>query len=205
MFAEDLGLEILPSDKVIDMCKKIKNSPDLDEEFSKCRLDVILEECETRVTREKVEKETEIAGEEKEKHWVKPQETQSPVVGYVLELENNKNAVQRKFKIEDQVLVLATTKPNKIAVEWFGPDIIKSQLSETTYIVKIANENERCQIYHINLLKPCAKRPEKINLIIIEKVELFGYGFEDVEIKYPSFDSYVFNFEEIVSESSLEN
>ncbi|GIY43643.1 retrovirus-related Pol polyprotein from transposon 17.6 [Caerostris darwini] len=92
-----------------------------------------------------------------------------------------------------------------MAVQWAGPGIIESQLSETNYIVKMTNKNESSQIYHKNLSKLYPKRPEKVNLIIREMEEIFGNGPKDVEIKYPSSDPNVFNFEEIVSESDLEN
>ncbi|GIY94442.1 retrovirus-related Pol polyprotein from transposon 297 [Caerostris extrusa] len=69
----------------------------------------------------------------------------------------------------------------------------------------MANKNEKGQTHHVNLLKPYHKRHERVNLAITKREEIFGNGSEDVEIKYPSFDANVFNFEEIVSESDLEN
>ncbi|GBM54811.1 hypothetical protein AVEN_263523-1, partial [Araneus ventricosus] len=45
--AEEMGLDITSEDRVIDICKKIKNSPDYEEEFAKGQLDVISQERET--------------------------------------------------------------------------------------------------------------------------------------------------------------
>ncbi|GBO23257.1 hypothetical protein AVEN_53556-1 [Araneus ventricosus] len=45
--AEEMGIEITSEDRVIDICKKIKNSPDYEEEFAKGQLDVISQERET--------------------------------------------------------------------------------------------------------------------------------------------------------------
>ncbi|GBM47553.1 hypothetical protein AVEN_90265-1 [Araneus ventricosus] len=45
--AEEMGLEITSEDRVIDICKKIKNSPDYEEQFAKGQLDVISQERET--------------------------------------------------------------------------------------------------------------------------------------------------------------
>ncbi|GBM54088.1 hypothetical protein AVEN_247702-1 [Araneus ventricosus] len=43
---EEIGIEITSEDRVIDICKKIKNSPDYEEEFAKGQLDVIVPERE---------------------------------------------------------------------------------------------------------------------------------------------------------------
>ncbi|GBL88169.1 hypothetical protein AVEN_29542-1 [Araneus ventricosus] len=45
--AEEMGLEITSENRVIDICKKIKNSPDYEEEFAKGQLDVISQERQT--------------------------------------------------------------------------------------------------------------------------------------------------------------
>ncbi|GBL88165.1 hypothetical protein AVEN_29540-1 [Araneus ventricosus] len=46
----------------------------------------------------------------------------------------DKNAVKREFRVRELVLVLATSKPNKMAVQWTGSDVIESKLSETNCI-----------------------------------------------------------------------
>ncbi|GBN66114.1 hypothetical protein AVEN_59011-1 [Araneus ventricosus] len=152
-------------------------------------------------------------------HWVKPQETDSPVVEYVFELINrirkcqelaiekmtevqpkrkiwyDRNVVRRKFQVGDQVLVLATSKPNKMAVQWTGPGVIESQRSVTNYIVKIASKNDKTQIYHVNLLKPYHQRPEKINLLISERKETPETESDELGIPYPTSDPNVYDFE----------
>ncbi|GBN70181.1 hypothetical protein AVEN_133631-1 [Araneus ventricosus] len=81
----------------------------------------------------------------------------------------DKNAVRRKFQEGDQVLVLATSKPNKMAVQWTGPG-----------------------------------RPEKINLLIIERKETSEAESDELGIPYPTADPNVYDFEEIIRDSALE-
>ncbi|GBM03421.1 hypothetical protein AVEN_260501-1 [Araneus ventricosus] len=64
--AEEMGLEITSEDRVIDICKKIKNSPDYEEEFAKGQLDVIVQEREGEIAQAELarrERETERAYE----------------------------------------------------------------------------------------------------------------------------------------------
>ncbi|GFW02902.1 retrovirus-related Pol polyprotein from transposon 17.6 [Trichonephila clavipes] len=72
----------------------------------------------------------------------------------------DKNAVKREFKNGDLVLVLATSRENKLEVQWIGPGTILNKISETNYLVEIPGRRETSQIYHINMLKPYYKRPE---------------------------------------------
>ncbi|GBL81172.1 hypothetical protein AVEN_120022-1 [Araneus ventricosus] len=46
-FAEQLGINITSEDRVIDICRKIKNSPHYEEEFAKGQIEVIAHERET--------------------------------------------------------------------------------------------------------------------------------------------------------------
>ncbi|GBN68255.1 hypothetical protein AVEN_64796-1, partial [Araneus ventricosus] len=69
--AEEMGLEITSEDRVIDICKKIKNSPDYEEEFAKGQLDVISQEreAEAKIARAELareEREAELARKERE-------------------------------------------------------------------------------------------------------------------------------------------
>ncbi|GBL75384.1 hypothetical protein AVEN_117439-1 [Araneus ventricosus] len=67
--AEELGIEITSEDRVIDICKKIKNSPDYKEEFAKGQLDVIVQERENEIAQAELarkELETELARKERE-------------------------------------------------------------------------------------------------------------------------------------------
>ncbi|GBN58086.1 hypothetical protein AVEN_258012-1 [Araneus ventricosus] len=63
-FTEELGIEITPDDRVIDICRKIKTSPDYEEEFAKGQLEIITHEREAETAR--VERESEIARIESE-------------------------------------------------------------------------------------------------------------------------------------------
>ncbi|GFT10110.1 hypothetical protein TNCV_1115471 [Trichonephila clavipes] len=81
----------------------------------------------------------------------------------------DKNAVKRKFKDEDLVLVLATSRTNKLAVQWIGPGTILNKISETNYLVEIPGRRETSQIYHINMLKPYYTRPEHVNASELNK------------------------------------
>ncbi|GFU44379.1 retrovirus-related Pol polyprotein from transposon 17.6 [Trichonephila clavipes] len=84
----------------------------------------------------------------------------------------DKNAVKREFKDGDLVLVLATSRANKLAVQWIGPGTILNKISETNYLVEIPGRRETSQIYHINMLKPYYKRPEHVNVIINDETKL---------------------------------
>ncbi|GBM66031.1 hypothetical protein AVEN_147358-1 [Araneus ventricosus] len=89
-------------------------------------------------------------------HWVRPQEGDSTVTEYIFNLINrmrhcqelavttmtetrdkrktwyDKNAVKREFRVGELVLVLATSKPNKMAVQWTGPGVIENFPRQTT-------------------------------------------------------------------------
>ncbi|GBM65299.1 hypothetical protein AVEN_192706-1 [Araneus ventricosus] len=47
----------------------------------------------------------------------------------------DRKAIKREFSEGDLVLVVSTSKPNKLAVEWKGPGKIEKKLSETNYVV----------------------------------------------------------------------
>ncbi|GBN68214.1 hypothetical protein AVEN_30912-1 [Araneus ventricosus] len=66
--AKELGIEINPQDRVIDICRKIKNSPDYDEEFAKALLEVIAQEREAEAKAEiaRKERDAELARAERE-------------------------------------------------------------------------------------------------------------------------------------------
>ncbi|GFT67198.1 retrovirus-related Pol polyprotein from transposon 17.6 [Trichonephila clavipes] len=114
-------------------------------------------------------------------HWMEPEEEGDLVTEYMFKLINrlkdvkvainkmeemqvkrktwyDKNAVKREFKDGDLVLVLATSRANKLAVQWIGPGTILNKISETNYLVEIPGRRETSQIYHINMLKPYYKK-----------------------------------------------
>ncbi|GFU09452.1 retrovirus-related Pol polyprotein from transposon 297, partial [Trichonephila clavipes] len=126
-------------------------------------------------------------------HWMEPEEEGDLVTEYMFKLVNrlkrcqevainkmeemqvkrktwyDKNAVKREFKDGDLVLVLATSRANKLAVLWIGPGTILNKISETNYLVEIPGRRETSQIYHINMLKPYYKRPEHVNASELNK------------------------------------
>ncbi|GFW14495.1 retrovirus-related Pol polyprotein from transposon 297 [Trichonephila clavipes] len=126
-------------------------------------------------------------------HWMEPEEEGDLVTEYMFKLINrlkrcqevainkmeemqvkrktwyDKNAVKREFKDGDLVLVLATSRANKLAVQWIGPGTILNKILETNYLVEIPGRRETSQIYHINMLKPYYKRPEHVNASELNK------------------------------------
>ncbi|GBO22766.1 hypothetical protein AVEN_31661-1 [Araneus ventricosus] len=83
-----------------------------------------------------------------------------------------------------------------------GLGVIESQLSDTNYIVKMTNKNDKTQICHVNLLKPYHKRPESINLLFNGKHESLE-SEPELEIQYPTSETNIYDFEEIVRDSAL--
>lgn len=100
------------------------------------------------------------------------------------------------------MLVLAMSRPHKLTVQWHGPGVIENQLSETNYIVKLAEKGERSQIYHINMLKPYYQRPEAINLL--SDLDSEAPSLER-EIVFPNLgtDPNIYDFENITRDSGL--
>ncbi|GFX04047.1 retrovirus-related Pol polyprotein from transposon 17.6 [Trichonephila clavipes] len=108
----------------------------------------------------------------------------------------DKNAVKREFKDGDLVLVSATSRANKLAVQWIGPGTILNKISETNYLVEIPGKRETSQIYHINMLKPYYKRPEHVNVIINDETQN-SLADQELEIPYLENISLVYDFEDV--------
>ncbi|GFV04706.1 retrovirus-related Pol polyprotein from transposon 297 [Trichonephila clavipes] len=159
-------------------------------------------------------------------HWMEPEEEGDLVTEYMFRLINrlkrcqevainkmeemqvkrktwyDKNAVKREFKDGDLVLVLATSRTNKLAVQWIGPGTILNKISETNYLVEIPDRRETSQIYHINMLKPYYKRPEHINVIINDETKN-SLADQELEIPYLENNSLVYDFEDVIQASEL--
>lgn len=158
-------------------------------------------------------------------NWLGEEGSETTVVEYVLNLLNrlkrcqdlalekmqecqvkqklwyDRNAVTRNFEVGDQVMVLATSKQNRLDVNWIGPGTITSKISPTNYVIDVPCRRDKATIYHVNMMKPYHKRPETVNLVIeevSEEIEL------DAEIPYPEKDHTHFDFLEIVRNSDLE-
>ncbi|XP_035220599.1 uncharacterized protein LOC118193600 [Stegodyphus dumicola] len=111
-------------------------------------------------------------------NWLEEESSDPTVVEYVLDLINrlkkcqelavermkecqskrklwyDRNAVTRRFKVGDLVLVLATSKPHKMALNWIESGKVTSVISETNYTVEIPGKRSSDTIYHVNLMKP---------------------------------------------------
>ncbi|GFU88066.1 retrovirus-related Pol polyprotein from transposon 297 [Trichonephila clavipes] len=159
-------------------------------------------------------------------HWMEPEEEGDLVTEYMFKLINrlkrcqevainkmeemqvkrktwyDKNAVKREFKDGDLVLVLATSRANKLAVQWIGPGIILNKISETNYLVEILGRRETSQIYHINMLKPYYKRPEHVNVIINDETKN-SLADQELEIPYLENNSLIYDFEDVIQASEL--
>ncbi|KAG8184898.1 hypothetical protein JTE90_017753 [Oedothorax gibbosus] len=158
--------------------------------------------------------------------WLEPEEDNEPVTEYVFELINrlkrcqdlaiakltdsqaknkaryDKNAIKREFREGDLVLVLATGKKSKMAVQWMGPGVIRKKVSDTNYVVE--RNGKADHIYHVNMLKPYYKRPEHVNLLVSEGEMKFS---ADQDLDFPFLDNNpdIYDFEDLIEGSDLQN
>ncbi|GFY34150.1 retrovirus-related Pol polyprotein from transposon 412 [Trichonephila clavipes] len=138
--------------------------------------------------------------------WMEEGNTSQSVVEYILQLNNrlkrcqdiaitrmkecqlkrktwyDRDAVERKFVDGDLVMVLATSKQNKLEVNWIGPGKVLSRISDSNYVIDLPGRRDRSTIYHVNLLKPYNRRLELVSLVV-EEVSDDIEG--DAEIPYP--------------------
>ncbi|GBM35624.1 hypothetical protein AVEN_244512-1 [Araneus ventricosus] len=92
----------------------------------------------------------------------------------------DRKAIKREFSEGDLVLVVSTSKPNKLTVELKGPGKIEQKLSETNYV-----------------------RAELVNFMITED----KFDIQDMDENFPAIDSEptLFDFEEIKESRSLKD
>ncbi|GFV41529.1 retrovirus-related Pol polyprotein from transposon 297 [Trichonephila clavipes] len=157
--------------------------------------------------------------------WMEEGNTSQSVVEYILQLNNrlkrcqdiaitrmkecqlkrktwyDRDAVERKFVEGDLVMVLATSKQNKLEVNWIGPGKVLSRISDTNYVIDLPGRRDRSTIYHVNLQKPYHRRPELVSLVV-EEVSDDIEG--DAEIPYPDKQCTKFDYHEILRESQLQ-
>ncbi|GFV35391.1 retrovirus-related Pol polyprotein from transposon 17.6 [Trichonephila clavipes] len=124
--------------------------------------------------------------------WMEEGNTSQSVVEYILQLNNrlkrcqdiaitrmkecqlkrktwyDRDVVERKFVEGDLVMVLVTSKQNKLEVNWIGPGKVLSRISDTNYVIDLPGRRDRSTIYHVNLLKPYHRRPELVSLVVEE-------------------------------------
>lgn len=108
----------------------------------------------------------------------------------------DKNARKRTFAVKDKVLLLNTSRKNKLQVQWEGPAEVVERLSDTNYVVKMPGRRKEVKIYHSNLMKPYKEREAVVQMAlnIPEEVET---DFEYPEQKHDnSFDKLLADIEE---------
>ncbi|GFW49877.1 retrovirus-related Pol polyprotein from transposon 17.6 [Trichonephila clavipes] len=157
--------------------------------------------------------------------WMEEGNTSQSVVEYILQLNSrlkrcqdivitrmkecqlkrktwyDRDVVERKFVEGDLVMVLVTSKQNKLEVNWIGPGKVLSRISDTNYVIDLPGRRDRSTIYHVNLLKPYHRRPELVSLVV-EEVSDDIEG--DAEIPYPDKQCTKFDYHEILRESQLQ-
>lgn len=84
----------------------------------------------------------------------------------------DKNNSVRQFHEGQKVLMLRTSKANKLKVHWEGPGIIQHKLSDTTYVVKLPGRRKEVHIYHSNLMKPYVECVQVVNLVLNQPEEV---------------------------------
>ena len=66
----------------------------------------------------------------------------------------------RKFKVNDEVLIMLPTSTNKFVMQWKGPYIISDlHANGVDYYIKVGN---KIKLFHVNMLKPYVRR---VNII----------------------------------------
>ena len=147
--------------------------------------------------------------------WLEPESTDPYVVDYILNLINrlkhcqelaerrmssqqnkrktwyDRNAVSRKFKVGNKVLALATSKSNKMAMNWIGPGKITGVISDTSYLMDLPEKRDKNTICHVNLIKPYYCPPEYVKIIVEDNdAEIEN----EAVIPYPVADPTQLNF-----------
>lgn len=103
----------------------------------------------------------------------------------------DRNARERSFKPDDQVMVIKPTRANKLEIQWEGPALVLQKLSATNYVVQLPGKKKACKIYHANLLKPYRPRESLVNLTLNMPEEI------SVEIPELESDPHDFSIEEV--------
>ncbi|GFY11228.1 retrovirus-related Pol polyprotein from transposon 412 [Trichonephila clavipes] len=93
----------------------------------------------------------------------------------------DRRTVKRQFQPVELFLGVATSRSNKLSIQWVGPGEIVQQLSETNYVVKFP-EKHKAHVYHVNMLKPYQQREENMNLVCINPLK------HDEEVAMPSLE-----------------
>ncbi|GFW29668.1 retrovirus-related Pol polyprotein from transposon 412 [Trichonephila clavipes] len=159
--------------------------------------------------------------------WLDPEKKEGIVVEYVFELINrlkkcrdlakvrmeevrdrrnkwyDKNAIKREFQQEGTVLELTLNQPHPLAPQWKGLGKIEKRLSESNYGVTFDGNQEGNKVYHINMLKPYHRRPELLNVVLVDTEEITESSELEEDFPYMLTDPNVFDFREIVENNKL--
>lgn len=84
----------------------------------------------------------------------------------------DRSACTRTFKEGDKVLILKSSKANKLEVAWDGPVTVKQKLSDTKYLVTTPGKRNDVTIYHCNRMKPFIERTETLSIVVKEPEEI---------------------------------
>ncbi|XP_075722067.1 uncharacterized protein LOC142765251 [Rhipicephalus microplus] len=77
----------------------------------------------------------------------------------------DRSARARTFKEGDKVLILKSSKANKLEVAWDRPVTVKQKLSDTTYLVTTPDKHNDVTLYHCSLMKPFLERTETLSIV----------------------------------------
>lgn len=77
----------------------------------------------------------------------------------------NKRAVDRKFKVGDQVFALLPLVSNPFQARFAGPYLVLKCLSGQNYLLKTPERRKGVQVCHINLLKPYFSPASSVGLV----------------------------------------
>ncbi|GFV61746.1 transposon Ty3-G Gag-Pol polyprotein [Trichonephila clavipes] len=110
---------------------------------------------------------------------------------------HDKNSGKREFKDGDLVLVLATSRASKLAVQWIGPGTILNKISETS-----RNSQQSRSISNIsNMLKPYYKNRNTLAKLLMMKLKTLAD--QELGILYLENNSLVYDFEDVIQTSEL--
>ncbi|GFY47935.1 retrovirus-related Pol polyprotein from transposon 297 [Trichonephila inaurata madagascariensis] len=134
------------------------------------------------------------------------EQEESKELAPIIELVKKGNEADYGIKngiLGDAVLVLTLNQPHKLAPQWKGPGMIEKRLSETNYVVTFDGDQEGNKVYHINMLKPYHKRPELLNVVLVDTKEITEPSELEEDFPYMLTDPNVFDFREIVENNKL--
>jgi hypothetical protein len=74
---------------------------------------------------------------------------------------------RKDYQKGDSVMVLKTSRKNKLEVQWDGPLTVLEKVSDTNYIVR--QGRKEAKTYHVNLMKPYVQRVESLCITLTEQ------------------------------------